>query len=58
MVDEVTYRVWRLYMAGSSYGFSINEHSVFQTLLVKEKDKCGDHLPITREGIYTNWEIL
>lgn len=58
LVDEVTYRVWRLYMAGSSYGFSINQQSVFQALLVKNRGKGENDLPLTREDIYTNWETL
>jgi len=58
LVDEVTYRVWHLYMAGASYGFSINQQSVFQALLVKNRGKGENDLPLTREDIYTNWEIL
>ncbi len=58
VVDEVTYRVWRLYMAGASYGFSINEQSVFQALLVKNRDKGENELPLTREDIYQKWETL
>ncbi|OAG28125.1 cyclopropane-fatty-acyl-phospholipid synthase [Thermodesulfatator autotrophicus] len=58
IVDEPTYRVWRLYMAGSAYAFSINEQSVFQTLLVKNRERGENDLPLTREDIYLNWDIL
>ncbi|HDD52499.1 MAG TPA: class I SAM-dependent methyltransferase [Thermosulfidibacter takaii] len=58
LVDEVTYRVWRLYMAGSSYGFATNRHSVFQALLVKNRDNGRNALPLTREDIYGGWKVL
>ncbi len=55
IVDEPTFRVWYLYMAGASYGFEVNQQSVFQALLVKN-DKTGrNSLPLTREDIYLNW---
>ncbi len=52
IVDEPTYRVWYLYMAGASYGFSINQQSVFQTLLVKNDGNGKNTLPLSREDIY------
>jgi cyclopropane-fatty-acyl-phospholipid synthase len=32
-VDETTYRVWRLYLAGSAHGFRRGHIAVYQTLL-------------------------
>lgn len=51
-VDEPTFRVWRLYMAGSSYGFASNRINVYQTLL--SKSAAGGHsgLPWTRAHLY------
>ncbi|MHA1814096.1 MAG: class I SAM-dependent methyltransferase, partial [Candidatus Thorarchaeota archaeon] len=50
--DEVTYRVWRLFMSGSAYGFQVGRLNVYQTLLVKPNQ--GDSgLPLTRAHWYT-----
>jgi len=46
-----TYRVWRLYMAGSAHGFSIGRLNLYQTLLVKP-DKGYSGLPLTRADWY------
>ena len=52
-VDEATYRVWRLYLAGSAYGFRRGQLAVYQTLLAK-LDPCGQsNLPLTRDDWYT-----
>lgn len=51
-VNEPTYRVWRLYMAGSAHGFARGQLAIYQTLLAKP-DAGGDaHLPPTREDWY------
>lgn len=51
--DEVTYRVWRLYMAGSAHAFKRGAISVFQSLLVKPTgDESG--LPLTRADWYAD----
>ena len=34
-VDETTYRIWRLYMAGCAHSFDLGYLSVYQTLLAK-----------------------
>ncbi len=52
-VDEPTYRVWRLYMSGSAYGFSMGRLNVFQSLLVKQDAQGGSGLPLTRSDWYT-----
>jgi len=33
LVDEATYRVWRLYMAGSAYYFEQGSTDMFQVLI-------------------------
>jgi cyclopropane-fatty-acyl-phospholipid synthase len=51
-VDESTYRVWRLYMAGSAHGFACGQLAVYQVLLSKP-DRGGDaRLPLTRQDWY------
>ncbi len=48
---EERHRVWRLYLAASSYQFSINKIGLYQTLLAKPKNgKAG--LPWTRKQWY------
>jgi cyclopropane-fatty-acyl-phospholipid synthase len=51
LVDEVTYRIWRLHMAGSSHYFATGKLDLYQTLLVKsEQGRSG--LPLTRADWY------
>jgi cyclopropane-fatty-acyl-phospholipid synthase len=51
-VDEKTFRVWRLYMAGSAHGFARGQLAIYQVLLAK-LDPAGDaHLPLTRRDWY------
>ena len=52
VVDEAAYRVWRLYMASSAYGFATNRISVFQTLLAKPGAGGKLDLPLRREDWY------
>lgn len=51
-VDEVTYRVWRLYMAGSAHGFHTGRLSVYQSLLVRPTEAGPSGLPLTRADWY------
>ena len=51
-VDEATYRVWRLYMASSAYGFSTNRVTIFQTLLAKPDKRGQLNLPLRRDDWY------
>jgi cyclopropane-fatty-acyl-phospholipid synthase len=51
-VDEATYRIWRLYMAGSAHGFDRAKLAVYQTLLVKPDPYGCAHLPLTRRDLY------
>jgi cyclopropane-fatty-acyl-phospholipid synthase len=51
LVDEVTYRIWRVHMAGSAHYFSRGRLDLYQTLLVKsERGESG--LPLTRAEWY------
>jgi cyclopropane-fatty-acyl-phospholipid synthase len=51
-VDEATYRVWRLYIAGSAHGFCTGHIAVYQTLLAKLGPAGWANLPPTREDWY------
>jgi cyclopropane-fatty-acyl-phospholipid synthase len=51
ITDETTYRIWRLYMAGSAHGFRSGRLNVYQTLFTKPlHGESG--LPLTREDWY------
>lgn len=52
-VDEPTYRVWRLFMSASAYGFSSNRNNVYQALLVKPDEIGRSNLPLTRTDWYS-----
>ncbi len=47
-VDETTYRIWRLYLAGSGHGFRRGYIAVYQTLLAKLSPAGQTNLPLTR----------
>ena len=49
--DEITYRIWRIYMAASAHGFKTGRINVYQTLLVKPTGGESG-LPLTREDWY------
>jgi len=51
LTDEVTYRVWRLYMSGVTYGFEHGMNNINQTLLSKPADGRSA-LPLTRADLY------
>ena len=51
-VPEETYRVWRLYLAGSGHGFRRGHIAVYQALLTKLDDRGGAQLPLTRTDWY------
>jgi len=53
-VDEETYRIWRLYMAGSARGFSRGHLAVYQALLSKPDGAGQAHLPMTRRDWYAD----
>ena len=51
IVDEPTYRVWRLFMSGSAHGFSVGRLNVYQALLTKP-DYGHSGFPLTRDDWY------
>jgi cyclopropane-fatty-acyl-phospholipid synthase len=51
LVDEVAYRIWRLYMAGSKYAFATGRLNLYQVLLAKP-DRGASELPLTRADWY------
>lgn len=52
LTNDVICRIWKLYMAGSAYGFRTGRMSVFQALFAKpEKGEAG--LPLTRDYMLT-----
>lgn len=52
-VSEETYRVWRLYLAGSAHGFRRGHIAVYQSLLTKLDGSGRANLPLTRRDWYT-----
>ena len=51
LTDERTYRIWRLYMAGSAFGFSTGRLNVVQTLLAKPSAEGHSGLPLRRSDL-------
>ena len=51
ITSDTTYRIWRLYMAGSAHGFRSGRLNVYQTLLAKPANGRGG-LPLTRDDWY------
>ncbi|MBY0514455.1 MAG: cyclopropane-fatty-acyl-phospholipid synthase family protein [Gemmataceae bacterium] len=51
MTDELTYRIYRLYMAGATMGFDGGVYELMQTLFVKP-DGGRANLPLTRRDWY------
>lgn len=52
-VGEDVYRIWRLYMAASAYGFSSGRLSIDQLILAKPTAAGVVDIPRTRADIYT-----
>lgn len=51
LTDEVKYRIWRLYLAGSAHYFRTGKLDLYQSLLVKN-DAGRSGLPLRREDWY------
>jgi cyclopropane-fatty-acyl-phospholipid synthase len=49
---ETSYRLWRLYLAGSAQGFATGRIGVFQSLLARPDDGGRVELPATRADLY------
>jgi len=54
IVGDVTYRVWRLYMAASAHGFQIGRIGIIQSLFAKPDAAGIAHVPRTRDDIYAH----
>ena len=52
LVGDVTYRVWRLYMAAAAYGFRTARIGVIQSLLAKPDSGGAVWVPRTRDDLY------
>lgn len=52
VTDEVTYRIYRLYMAGATMGFDSGVYQLNQTLFVKPGEAGRAGVPLTREDWY------
>ncbi len=48
LTDPRTYRTWRLYMAGSAFGFSSGRLNIVQTLFGKQEKDGTSNLPLQR----------
>lgn len=51
---EASYRLWRLYLAGSAQGFNIGRIGVFQSLLARPDRNGHVELPPTRRDLYSS----
>ena len=51
ITDDITYRVWRLYMSGAAHGFQTGRLNIYQILLSRP-DHGESRLPITRGDWY------
>jgi len=54
LTSDVTYRVWRLYMAASAYGFRVGRIGVIQSLLAKRDETGHASVPRTRADLYAD----
>jgi cyclopropane-fatty-acyl-phospholipid synthase len=50
---ETSYRLWRLYMAGSAQGFNVGRIGVYQSLLARPDERGRVDLPPTRRDLYS-----
>jgi cyclopropane-fatty-acyl-phospholipid synthase len=51
ITNDVTYRIWRLYMAGSAWGFRTGRLNIYQILLAKP-ERGDSKLPLSRADWY------
>lgn len=51
-VDEPTYRIWRLYMAGCAHNFQAGRLTIYQTLLAKLAEDGTSRAPAVRSTWY------
>jgi cyclopropane-fatty-acyl-phospholipid synthase len=50
---EEIYRIWRLYMAASAFGFASGRLAIDQLLLSKRSETGDGSVPLTRADIYS-----
>lgn len=53
LTDDTTYRIWRLYMAGSAHRFLSGRLKAYHSLLLKGSSEDG--IPLTRDTWYRDW---
>ncbi|MFL5339852.1 MAG: class I SAM-dependent methyltransferase [Gemmataceae bacterium] len=51
LTNDAAYRIWRLYMSGSVYGFKVGRFNLYQSLLLKPTPGASQ-LPLTRQDWY------
>jgi cyclopropane-fatty-acyl-phospholipid synthase len=51
-VGEKTFRIWRIYMAGSAHAFERGWLCIFQVLAAKQQGDGSVAVPLTRDDIY------
>ncbi len=51
-VNDRTYRIWRLYMAGCAHNFQTGRLAIYQTLLAKFDAKGLSRAPVVRDNWY------
>ena len=51
LTNDAAYRIWRLYMSGSVYGFKVGRFNLYQALLLKPTPGPSA-LPLTRQDWY------
>ena len=51
LTDERTFRIWRVYMAGSAFGFATGRLGIVQTLLAKPDSDGHAELPLRRSDL-------
>lgn len=54
LVPELTYRVWRVYLAGCAYGFAQDWMSIYQILFCKTGAANQNSTPMSRAYMYEN----
>ncbi|MBX9677725.1 MAG: cyclopropane-fatty-acyl-phospholipid synthase family protein [Gemmataceae bacterium] len=52
LTDDVTYRIFRIYLAGAARGYRTGLYNLYQTLFVKPETTGVTGLPLTREAWY------
>ena len=51
LTDERTFRIWRVYMAGSAFGFATGRLNIVQTLLAKTDADGQSEVPLRRADL-------